>query len=318
MNIRIEPATPEMALEIGGNLRDSDIEEVWNSHHLGAVEACVESVEVSDYAFCGLVDDVPIYLFGLNGNTVWGLGTDRLEAHRHRFLRASHNFITFCRGHADYLENWVAADNVNSAAWLEWLGFTMEEAAPYGEEQELFHHFHMKGGFFSNAAAPNQKPKYAKAVEHELPEEISTPEKRREFILNLEDALDGVPGAFHGNNETAPLKHTFANGVYVREIALPSGMLLTGRIHKHEHPNFLLEGAITMVTEDGGLIRMSAPQSLISPAGCKRAIFTHTATRWATVHRTDKTDIEEIEQDITWPNYEALEHHRARQLEIKS
>ena len=64
-----------------------------------------------------------------------------------------------------------------------------------------------------------------------------------------------------------------------------------------------------MITEDGGMVRMSAPQSIISPAGCKRAIFTHTATRWVTVHKTDKTDIDEIEDDITWRSYQELEYH---------
>jgi hypothetical protein len=59
-----------------------------------------------------------------------------------------------------------------------------------------------------------------------------------------------------------------------------------------------------MITEEGGLIRMSAPQSLVSPAGCKRALYTHTDVRWATVHVTDIKDPEEAVDALTVDSYD--------------
>ena len=117
-----------------------------------------------------------------------------------------------------------------------------------------------------------------------LPPHLQTPEERREFIFGLEEAIASQGNALFDDNFLMPLTHKFCDGMYVREIFIPAGMLLIGKIHKHEHPNFLLMGTVSMITEDGGVVHMSAPQSLISPAGCKRAIYTHTDVRWVTVH----------------------------------
>lgn len=320
MKVEILPATIEHIEHLGQHMREADRHEVMASHGLEGIDAAMESVRLSRQAFCGLVDGVPVYLFGFSlmkdgRGIVWGLGTDALGAHVHRFLRASHNFISFCRGQATVLENWVHSDNVESLAWLRWLGFQVDEAAPYGVAGELFHHVHMTGGFFSLAERPKPTPFRQVAPEHRLPEELSTPEKRREYILKLEGLLAEQMKCAPGNTEEFPLTHRFADGIYVREITIPANTILTGRIHKHAHPNFLLEGEVSMITEEGGVVRMSAPQSLISPAGCKRAIFTHTATRWTTIHKTDTTDPTDIEDELAVTSYEALEHFQALQLE---
>lgn len=135
----------------------------------------------------------------------------------------------------------------------------------------------------------------------QMPPHLDTPEKRRKFIVGFEDMLAEQPNAVWGDNEICPLVHKFCEGMYVREIFIPAGMLLTGKIHRHDHPNFLLMGTVSMITEDGGLVMMSAPQSLISPAGCKRALYTMTDVRWVTVHRNPNgyTEwCEELENEI--------------------
>jgi len=117
-----------------------------------------------------------------------------------------------------------------------------------------------------------------------LPPALATPEGRRDWIKGLEDTLLEVSEYPQGDRPDCPLVHSFGGGMYVREIFIPAGMLLTGKIHRHEHPNFLMEGTVSMITEDGGAQIMEAPQSMLSPAGCKRALFTHTPTWWITVH----------------------------------
>jgi hypothetical protein len=121
-------------------------------------------------------------------------------------------------------------------------------------------------------------------IRMELPAHLATKSLRREWIIGLEESLTEVSEFPQGDRPDCPLVHSFCDGFYVREIFIPAGMMLTGKIHKHEHPNFLMQGKVSMITEDGGALLMEGPQSLISPSGCKRALYTHTPTWWITVH----------------------------------
>lgn len=129
----------------------------------------------------------------------------------------------------------------------------------------------------------------------------------REKILQFEERLSSVPGSGLGDQVSCPLKHSFADGVYVREIFIPKGTLLTGKIHRHSHPNFLMQGEVSVVTENGGAERLKAPMAMISPAGTKRIVFAHEDSWWITVHVTNETDLDKIEDVVIAPSYEALE-----------
>lgn len=128
----------------------------------------------------------------------------------------------------------------------------------------------------------------------------------RDSILRFEKALSSQPGAVVGDNDGCPLKHSFAPGVYVREIFIPKGTVLTGKIHRHEHPNFLMKGEVIVVTEFGGREHLKAPMSMISKAGTKRAVYAIEDTVWITVHLTNETDLKKIEDEIIAPTYDAL------------
>lgn len=146
-------------------------------------------------------------------------------------------------------------------------------------------------------------------VHLDLPMHLATPELRREWIYGLEDTLLELSDVPQGDREDCPLVHSFAEGIYIREIFIPAGMMLTGKIHKHEHPNFLMQGKVSMITEDGGAILMEAPQSMVSPAGCKRALFTHTPTWWITIHLNPNGHTEfndELEDEIIVKDYKEI------------
>jgi len=53
----------------------------------------------------------------------------------------------------------------------------------------------------------------------------------RERVFALEGA---IKSNFH-TLLTLPVRHYIAGGVYVRELSIPAGTVLTGYIHKHEH-----------------------------------------------------------------------------------
>ena len=100
----------------------------------------------------------------------------------------------------------------------------------------------------------------------------------RNKIMEFESVLMQQPGAVFGDNELCRLKHSFSDGIYIREMFVPKGVVLTGKIHKHNHPYFILSGEVTIVSEQDGEQRLRAPVSIISSAGTKRVIYAHEDT----------------------------------------
>ena len=134
--------------------------------------------------------------------------------------------------------------------------------------------------------------------------------KRKEFRENigiLEDAVVNVDGGMTGEilHKTNPVKHTLAGGCYVREIYNPANELIITKIHKKEHPFFLMKGEMSILTEEG-IQNIKAPYQGITKPGTKRAIYTHEECIFITVHATDNTNIEDIENEVVCTNYEDL------------
>ena len=130
-------------------------------------------------------------------------------------------------------------------------------------------------------------------------------EVSRDSIMNFQNNLKNIEGVFEGDSLECPLKHSFSDNIYVREIAIPAGMVIVGKIHKHEHPNFLMKGKVEVVTEEGTEI-IEAPCSMISKAGTKRALYALTDLVWITVHHnpTNTQDLKELEEEVIAKDYE--------------
>ncbi len=134
---------------------------------------------------------------------------------------------------------------------------------------------------------------------------IKKPNKiARDKILEFEDKLSEMPGAMFG--DAYPLKHTFVDGAYVRQITMPKGLLVTSKIHKICHPYFILKGDVSVLTEEG-VVRLKAPYSGITPAGTKRVLYCHEETVWTTVHVTKETDLKKIEKEIIAKNFAEID-----------
>lgn len=154
------------------------------------------------------------------------------------------------------------------------------------------------------------------AVEHT---ELAAPREVpfREAVMMAQDAITAIPGSVQGEalDKLCPLKHSFAPGIYVREIFIPAGTLMVGKIHKHEHPNFLMSGEVKVITESQGPEHLKAPLSIISPAGTKRCLLAITDVVWITVHenRNNSRDLVEIEDFVIAKSFE--EYDQFKQLE---
>lgn len=123
-------------------------------------------------------------------------------------------------------------------------------------------------------------------------------------MLEVESIIADMPDAKFGD-DCCPLKHTFADGLYIREVTMPKGYLITSKLHKTTHPYFVLSGDVSVITPDGP-IRIIAPHSGITKAGTKRILYMNEETVWITVHATKETDLEKIEDELIAKTYEEL------------
>lgn len=88
--------------------------------------------------------------------------------------------------------------------------------------------------------------------------------------------------------------HHFSHAVYAREMRVPAGAVVVGKIHKYSSLNVLLEGEF-IVTTDTGPRLVRAGEVLVAPPGTKRVGYAATYCRWLTVHGTEETDLDKIE-----------------------
>lgn len=137
---------------------------------------------------------------------------------------------------------------------------------------------------------------------------IDSPDAFHKQIMDAQDKMIGIPGSMQGAALDAycPLKHSFGDGLYIREIFMPKGTLVMSKIHKKTHPYFVLKGICLVVTEEG-TVKIEAPFQGMTMAGTKRALYIVEDTTWICVHRTDETDLKKIEEDIIAEDFEAYE-----------
>jgi hypothetical protein len=120
-------------------------------------------------------------------------------------------------------------------------------------------------------------------------------EKITEVEVGLESNAEYMTGAVA--DKYNPLKHTFADGCYIREIFMPAGQLIVTKIHKKEHPIFIMKGNISVLTDEG-IQKIKAPYQGITKVGTKRLIYVHEDCVLITVHATEAKTIEEVEEDV--------------------
>ena len=128
----------------------------------------------------------------------------------------------------------------------------------------------------------------------------------KEDIINFEKILANTEGAEFGDTEGCPLKHNFVTGMYIREIFMPKGKLIVSKIHKVDHPYFILKGIVEVATEEG-IKRIEAPYYGITPRGTKRALYIIEDTTWITVHQTFLKDLDKIEKEVIAESFDELE-----------
>lgn len=97
----------------------------------------------------------------------------------------------------------------------------------------------------------------------------------------------------NGNLVTCPLVHRFTPGLYTREIFMPAGSIVTSRIHKTRHQFMVLEGVVSVFSDNDGEQLIEAPYVGETLPNTRRVLYVHEGCKWITCHPTDVIPKEE-------------------------
>jgi len=139
----------------------------------------------------------------------------------------------------------------------------------------------------------------------------------RESILKVQHTLSKLINdkQIPDRTDACPLTHYFTPmdeeygcGTYARQMFIPKGTLIVGKIHRHQHLNFIMQGKVSVSTEFG-VKYLEAPCVFVSEKGLKRAVVAEEDTIWVTVHLTKhlgEENLDKMEQEVIAPEYKDL------------
>ena len=127
-------------------------------------------------------------------------------------------------------------------------------------------------------------------------------------LAELHLAVDELEGRMLADFPAVAIEpvHRFADGLYAREITIPSGTFLTGKIHRTRHLNIISAGEISVWTEGEPVRRIRAPFSFVAEPGTRRVGYAHEETVWTTIHATAETDLLKLEAALIEPHVNPL------------
>lgn len=120
-------------------------------------------------------------------------------------------------------------------------------------------------------------------------------------IIVKNNHVDGFYGDGKGIVEVpeVPIKHSFADQIYIRQMDMNKGDVVVGAIHNHLHAWFLMKGRV-LINNNGEQIEHIAPCYTISQPGSKRFIYALEDSIFVNVHKnpSNTQNIEDIENEL--------------------
>jgi hypothetical protein len=142
----------------------------------------------------------------------------------------------------------------------------------------------------------DDEPKLLLSVTIGAAKPVVRPPPTYEQLKQLEAALLAGP---HVDPETLT-HHHFAHGVYGREMRIPAGMIVVGKIHRYSTLNILAQGSISVTTPEGQKV-ITAPAIFTSPPGMKKVALALTDCVFLNGHPSFETDLEALEREFIVP-----------------
>lgn len=96
--------------------------------------------------------------------------------------------------------------------------------------------------------------------------------------------------------DAMPVKHHFSDGIYVREIFMPKGLIVVGKTHKTTHLNIVVSGRCEVMI-NGEIKEFKAGDVFESLEGSQKTLYIFEDCTWITIHTNedDEKDIETLE-----------------------
>lgn len=137
---------------------------------------------------------------------------------------------------------------------------------------------------------------------------------RRNDVVQLQATMESLPegGVMFGDKLILPIgaefcecRHHFAPDTYGRELLMPAGVTIVGKIHRHAHVNVVSMGRVRVYTEHEGEVEITAPCTFVSVPGTKRAVHILEDCVWTTIHAnpSNTTDLAQLEREIIMPDF---------------
>jgi hypothetical protein len=139
----------------------------------------------------------------------------------------------------------------------------------------------------------------------------------RQDILTVQNGINKMieDGVIESTLEDCTVKHYFSPKdekygccTYAREMFIPKGTLIIGKIHRHQHLNIISKGKVVVYTEFGEK-HLEGPVTFVSEIGLKRSVFAIEDTLWTTIHLTEfvgEENLGKIEEEVIAPDYEEM------------
>jgi len=120
-------------------------------------------------------------------------------------------------------------------------------------------------------------------------------------------------GLVVGDSDMFPLKHSFVDGLYIREMQMKKDHFAIGKLQKNEHLWMLLQGKLTVTTQSGSE-EYIGPCYVKAKAGEKKAVYAHEDSIFVNIYPNpnNEQDLDKIEN--TWIAKNYLEYEQYKQL----
>lgn len=100
--------------------------------------------------------------------------------------------------------------------------------------------------------------------------------------------------------------HFIGDHIYVREMFMPAGSVIVGKIHKKQHLLQVQIGSVKVTSKEySGILR--GPIAYNSGPGAKRALLALSDCFISTVHEVSSTDLDKIEAELIADTFEDYE-----------
>jgi len=136
----------------------------------------------------------------------------------------------------------------------------------------------------------------------------------REKVKALSDAMTHQIDTGVSEAVDCPVEHYFVPDelsgycVYAREVRMPKGSVVVGKIHKQPTLNILSKGKLSII-KDGKKVTLEAPYTYVGTPGEQKTAYIEEDVVWLNIHitkHTDKSEVEAIEKEVIAETYEEL------------